>query len=118
MSDVTRLKCGRASASDAGGEIFQVMFEANPEQEDGPYLLIQRAWLEGDERASPPCYVETHDERLIGHYTALEVELKRNRLTLQLPPPTDEIIEIDFATSDGNFKEIQRVLGIIFQRDL
>jgi hypothetical protein len=39
-------------------------------------------------------------------------------LTLRLPPPTDEIIEIDFTTSDASFKEIRRVLGIIFQWDL
>jgi hypothetical protein len=44
-----KLKCQRASASEAGGEMFQVLFEANPEQEDGPYVLIQRAWLEEDE---------------------------------------------------------------------
>ena len=118
MSDTMQLKAERASASEAGGEILQVLFEANPEQEDGPYVLIQRAWLEEDEGEFSPCYIETHEERLIGHYNALEAELTGNRLTLQLPPPTDDIINIDFTTSDGNFKEIRRVLGIILQRDL
>ena len=118
MSDTMQLKAERASASEAGGEIFQVLFEANPEQEGAPYVLIQRAWLEEDDGESSSCYIETHDERLIGHYTALDAELTRNRLTLQLPTPTDEIIRIDFTTSDGNFQEIRRVLGIILQRDL
>ena len=58
-----QLKCGSVSASEAGGEMFQALFEANPEQEDGPYVLIQRTWLEEDEGASSPFYVETHDER-------------------------------------------------------
>jgi hypothetical protein len=113
-----KLKCSRASASEAGGEMFQVLFEANPEQEDGPYVLIQRAWLEEDDRAAPPYYLETHDERLVGHYATLEVELAGKHLILQLPPPESETIEIDFTASDVSFSEIQHVLGIILQRDL
>ena len=113
-----KLKCKRASASEAGGEMFQVLFEVNPEQEDGPYVLIQRAWLEEEEGAASPYYVETHEERLIGHYSTLEAELSRNWLILRLPPPTDETIEIDFTTSERDFQEIRHVLGIILQRDL
>ena len=112
------LKCKRASASEAGGEMFQVLFEVSPEQEDSPYVLIQRAWLEEEEGAASEYYVETHEERLIGHYATLQVELSRNHLTLQLPPPTDETIEIDLTASERSFQEIQRVLGIIVQRDL
>jgi hypothetical protein len=113
-----KLKCRKAFASEAGDEIFQVLFQANPEQEDGPYVLIQRAWLEENDGAASPCYVETHDEGLIGHYPTLEVELSRNRLFLRLPAPVDESIEIDFTMPDGDCQEIQRVLGIILQRDL
>ncbi len=98
--------------------MFQVMFEVDPEQECGHYVLIQRAWLEEEEGAASPCYVETHDERLIGHYSTLDAELFRNRLTLRLPPPANETIEIDFTTSDRDFQEIQRVLSIILQRHL
>ena len=112
-----KLKCKRASASEAGGEMFQVLFEVNPEQEGSPYVLIQRAWLEEEEGAASPYYVETHEERLIGHYATLEAELSRNRLILQLPP-TGETIEIDFTTSESDFQEIRHVLGIILQRDL
>ena len=113
-----KLKCVRASAGEAGDDIFQVLFEANPEQEHGPYVLIQRAWLEENEGAASPYYVETHDERLIGQYATLEVGLSRNRLVLRLPAPADESIEIDFTTPDRDFQEIQHVLGIILQRDL
>ena len=114
-----KLKCTEASASEAGDEIFQVMFEADPDQEDRPYVLIQRAWLEeDDEDETSTFYVETHGEDLIGHYETLNAELTRDRLILQLPPPTNETIEVEFTTSDDNFREIQRVLGIILQRDL
>ena len=44
-----KLKCGYASASEAGNKIFQAMFEAKRDLEDGPYVLIQRAFLEEDE---------------------------------------------------------------------
>ena len=113
-----KLKCKRASASEAGGEMFQVLFEVNPEQEYGPYVLIQRAWLEAEEGAASPYYVETHEECLIGQYATLEEELSKNLLILRLPPPTDETIEIDFATSERGFQEIRHVLDIIPQRDL
>jgi hypothetical protein len=113
-----KLKCGKASAGEAGGEIFQVLFEAYPEQEHGPYVLVQRAWLEEDEGVASDFYVETHDESFIGHYATLEAELSRNRLILRLPAPIDEPIQIDFTTSEREYQEIQRVLGIIFRRDL
>ena len=113
-----KLKCAKASASEAMGEIFQVMFEVDPEQEESPYLLIQRAWLEEEEGAASQIYVETHDERLIGHYVSLEAILTRNHLTLRLPPPKDETIEIDFTASARDFHAVQRALGIILQRDL
>jgi hypothetical protein len=113
-----QLRCGKASASEGGGEVFQVLFEAEPKEEDGPYVLIQRAWLEEDEGEFSPYYIETHDEDLIGHFTALDAEITRDHLTVRLPPPTDRIIEIDFTTSDNNFRDIRRVLGIILQRDL
>ena len=87
------------------------------ERDGGPYVLIQRAFLEEDEGESDPCYVETHEECLIGFYPNLEAELTRNRLTLRLPPPANETIEVEFLTSDTGFSKVRRVLGIILQRD-
>jgi hypothetical protein len=115
-----KLKCEQASASEAGDEIFQVMFEAKRDQEDGPYVLIQRAFFEEEEDDGMPsfCYLETHDERLIGHYPTLDMELMRNRFILRLPPPVSETIEVDFEASDNEFQEIRRMLSIILQRDL
>ena len=53
-----------------------------------------------------------------GHYKALEAQLTRDCLRLQLPPPADQMIKIDFEIPNGDFREIRRVLGYIFQRDL
>ena len=59
-----KLKCKHVSASEAGDEIFQVLFEVQSEQEGGSYVLISRAFLEEDEGEFSPIYLETHDERL------------------------------------------------------
>lgn len=110
-----KLNCQYVSASEAGGEIFQVLFEAERDQEDAPYLLLQRAFLEEDEGDDAPCYVEANDEKLIGHYPKLGVELTRNQLTIKLPPPTGETIEVIFQATDQEFQEVKRMLKIIVQ---
>ena len=51
--------CQSVSTSEAGDEIFQVLFEAEFNQEDGSYLLLQRAFLEEDDGDNVSCYVET-----------------------------------------------------------
>jgi len=113
-----KLKCQHVSATEAGDEIFQVVFEAVRDQEDGPYLLLQRAFLEEDEGDDDPCYVETNEEHLIDYYPKLGVELTRNRLTLYLPPPTDETIEVNFQATDQEFQEVRRILAIILRQNV
>jgi hypothetical protein len=110
------LKCQHASASEAGDEIFQVLFEARRDEDYGPYLLISRAFLEEDDGEADSVYVETQDERLIGHYPTVGAELTRDRFTLTLPAPANETIEVHFKASDREFREIVRTLGIILQR--
>jgi hypothetical protein len=110
-----KLDCQYVSAGEAGGEIFQVLFEAERDQKDGPYLLLQRASFGEDEGDDDPCYVETNDERLIGHYPDLDVTLTRNRLTVNLPLPVAETIEADFKATDEEFEQIRRTLGVILQ---
>jgi hypothetical protein len=113
-----KLKCQHVSASEAGDEIFQVCFEVKQDQEDGRYVLISRAFLEEEEGEASPYYVETHDERLTGHYPSVEAELTRNRLVLRLPSPLNNMIEVEFTTSDRNFRKVQQTLGIILQEDM
>ena len=113
-----KVKCQHVSASEAGDEIFQVHFEEKLDQIDAPYVLIQRAWLEEDEGEFSPIYVETHDERLINHYPTVDATLTRTHLELRLPSPANETIEVEFMTSDANFRKVRRMLGIILQKDM
>ena len=69
---MTEWKCRHVSAGEAGGEIFQVLFEAERDQEDGPYLLLSRAFLEEDEGEPNLIGVETHGARL--HKKGLKLE--------------------------------------------
>ena len=110
-----RFECEHVSASSAGDEIFQILFEKVEEQYDEPYLLIQRAWLEEDEGEVSPIYIETQDVDLIGHYPTVDAVLTRDHLTLRLPAPASETIEVEFKTSDANFQELSRMFGIILQ---
>ena len=110
-----KLDCQYVSAGEAGGEIFQILMEAKRDQEDGPYLLLQRAFFEEAEGHDAPCYLETNDERLIGHYPEIEVKLTRHRLTVKLPPPVDETIEANFAASDEEFRRIRDMLNVLMQ---
>ncbi|MBN1270045.1 MAG: hypothetical protein JXB04_10675 [Kiritimatiellae bacterium] len=116
--EMMELRCKHVSADEAGDEVFRVIFEAKHEQEDGPYLLISRAFLEEDEGEAAPIYVETQDERLIGHYPSVGAELTRDRFTLTLPAPASETINVHFKASDKRFRKIVRILGIILQTKL
>jgi len=113
-----KLKCKHISASEAGDEIFQVLFDVQPEKEDSPYLLISRAFFEEDEGKPSAVYVEINNERLTGHYAKIKAQLERSSFTLRLPPPVDDTIKIDFTTSERNFKKVKRMLRIIFREDI
>jgi hypothetical protein len=44
-----KLNCQSVSTSEAGDEIFQILFNAEINQDDGSYLLLQRAFFEEDD---------------------------------------------------------------------
>jgi hypothetical protein len=112
------LKCQQVSVSEAGDEIFDVMFEGKKTENHTPYVLIQRAFLEEDDGEPSPIYLETHDTNLIGHYPRLNAALTRNRFIITLPPPEGEIIEVDFRVSEKQFRKLRDALGIIMQEYL
>lgn len=108
--------CTQASASEAGDEIFQVLFnnDCDPEDFDSPYLLIQRAWLEEDEGDSDGVYVECTNRDLCGHYSGgVVAELTRDSIYLRLPAPAKEVIKVYFKASDQEYKEIMEMLALI-----
>ena len=111
-----KLDCKNVSISEADGEIFQVLFSVDSDSEDGPYLLLQRAFFEEDkEDQHDPCYVETHNVNLIGHYSDLDPKLTENQLILKLPSPADDIIEVNFEISSNKFRNLKEMLSIIFR---
>lgn len=116
-NDMYELDCQHVSTSESGDEIHQILFEEDHEDEDGSYVLLSRAFLEEeDEGDAAPVYVETHDERLIGHYQTVGAELNRDDLTLTLPAPASQTIRIRFKISEPTFQNVARTLDIILQR--
>ena len=113
-----KLICQHVSAGDAGDEIFQVLFEENIDDDNAPYLLLQRAFLEEDEGDDDPPYVETNVVQLTGHHANLCATLTRNSLTVSLPPQKNDIITIEFDITDIQFDKVKRILSIIFQKNL
>ena len=112
-----RINCRHVSASEAGEEYFQVFF-AGQDEEEGPYLLIQRGFEYDDKKPPDLCYIETHDERFIGHFEGMKAVLSRNRFVLRLPPPRTETIDVRFTKPVENFGEIKRTLQIILGNGL
>lgn len=110
------LRCPYVSADQGADQIFQVLFEEKPEEEEGPYLLISRAFLEGDEGEVDPVYIETHDVRLNGHHPTVITELTRSRFTVTLPAPASETVKVHFTASDREFRRIVRTLEIVLQK--
>jgi hypothetical protein len=60
-------------STSVSGDYYQAMFEAEKDTDDplSPYLLIQRQFEIPDEGM---CYVETHDDKYIGHFLLQRVE--------------------------------------------
>jgi len=98
-------KC--VSASESGGEYFQVVFEK--EWESGKaYFLIQRQFeIPGD----GTCYVETHIPEEHGYFRIRFAELDRNKFHIQLPGKEDW--DITFETDDDSYEEMKSILGAI-----
>ncbi|MFH1137240.1 MAG: hypothetical protein V1816_14305 [Pseudomonadota bacterium] len=94
-------------------EVFQILFEEDPNREDTPYLLLQRAFLDEEDDPAPPCYLETHEDGSTRPYTRPDAELTENRLVLYLPPPGNETIIVHFRATNRQFKKIKRLLAII-----
>jgi hypothetical protein len=103
------LHATEVSASEKGGDYFQVMFE--PEQNsDEAYFLIQRQFEFPDDGS---CYVETHIEAARGHFIIRQARLSRDRLRIRLPQEREAEWEITFALEEAAYKEMKEILGAI-----
>jgi hypothetical protein len=106
---MNKLHAKHVSASEAGGDYFQVMFEAEWES-DQAYFLIQRQFEMPDDGS---CYVETRQEAACGHFKIRQARLSRNRLRIRLPQTSEADWDITFALDDATYEEMKAVLATI-----
>jgi len=110
------------SVHDFGGLYFQVSFDTeDPDADDAdfdlsaperPYLLIQRQFEDEDDGV---CYIETHEpDTYAGHFRLHVIELTTTRLLFEIDRPTDRMVEVTFALDQRRFREVERILCIIF----
>jgi hypothetical protein len=111
-----RFRAKYVSASE-NGDYYQVAFEntdpgsdADVDGPDSPYLLIQRQFEDPD---GGRCYVETHDERYIGHFRLRSIEFSPSRLLVEIARDRNNRIEVIFEIGQSEFEEVQRVIDII-----
>ena len=99
-------------SSSVSGDYYQVMFEAEEETNDpdSPYFLIQRQFETSD---GGRCYLETHDEKYIGHFLLRRVEFTPERLSIEFDRPSDNLVSVTFCMAISDFEETSRVMKII-----
>ena len=103
----------------ASGDYFQLSLgqeesaeaEADPYEVSGPYLLVQRQFEMFDHGQ---CYIETHDERYIGHFRLKLAKLTRTRLAFDIARNTNNHVEVSFALNASEFEEVKRIAEIVF----
>ena len=103
----------------AAGDYYQLSLgpeesaeaEADPYEVNGPYLIVQRQFEMFDHGK---CYMETQDERYIGHFQLKLSELTRTRLAFDITRSTNNHVEVSFALSGAEFEEVKRIAEIIF----
>jgi len=77
-----------------------------------PYLLLQRQF-EDDDRSL--CYLETRDiDRFAGHYRLRLIEFTPTRLAFEIDRPDDRTVEVTYKLSTRRFRQVQRIVHIIF----
>ena len=117
-----KLHANHVSVDESGGEYFQVSFdnEAPREDEDHldvsgparPYLLIQRQFEDDD---GGVCYIETHDhDAYTGHFRLRLIEFTPTRLAFEIGGRDDKHVEVTYKLDPKRFREVQRIVQIIF----
>ena len=107
------------SVGDFDDQYFQVSFEnVHPAADYDlsaptlPYLLIQRQFEDDD---GGVCYIETHDpDTCAGHYRLRLVEFTPTRLAIEIEKPTHRTVEVTYKLGPRRFREVERIVNIIF----
>src|SRR5215813_12839906 len=113
-----KLNARYVSIGDFDDLYFQVLFENRHPAADydpsatEPYLLLQRQF-EDDDRGL--CYLETRDiDRFAGHYRLRLIEFAPTRLAFEIDRPEDRTVEVTYKLSTRRFRQVRRIVHIIF----
>jgi hypothetical protein len=90
-------------STSVSGDYYQVMFEAEDTNDpDSPYLLIQRQFETSD---GGRCYIETHDEKYIGHFLLRRAEFTPERLSIEFDRPSNNLVSVTFSMAVSDFEQ-------------
>ena len=115
-----RLHANHVSVGESGGEYFQVSFRSKAPSDndfdlsgpDNPYLIVQRQFEDDDDGV---CYIETHDhDTYTGHFRLRLIEFTPTRLAFEIARPLHEYVEVIYELAAKRFREVQRIVHIIF----
>ena len=103
----------------ASGDYYQVVLDSDDRDDDQvdsfeqsePYFLLQSQFEFSD---GGKCYVESTDEKYIGHFKLKLVEFTSTRLEFKIKRPKLNHVEICFALTDAEFEEALPIVEVIF----
>ena len=115
-----RFHANHVSVGESGDEYFEVSFDSETPSEDdfdlsgpdNPYLIVQRQFEDYD---GGVCYIETQDhDTHTGHFRLRLIEFTPARFAFEIARPTDKYIEVTYDLDAKRFREVQRIVHIIF----
>lgn len=103
--------CAHYASASEDGDYFQVAFEERREEEGSPYLLIQRQFEDED---GDVCYLESHDEKFVGHFRIRSARLGRRRFLIVVNQTLEADVALDI--NEQTFHEIKRILRVMIPK--
>jgi hypothetical protein len=119
QGDFMKLHAAYVSVAEFDDQYFQVSFDTQDPGDEfdlsaplQPYLLIQRQFEDDD---GGVCYIETHDPNTyVGHFNLSLIELTPKRLAFEIDRPNDRMVEVTYTLDATRFREVKRIVHIIF----
>ncbi len=109
--NVREFHCGYVSASEFGGDHFEVRFAKTRENEmDEGYVLVQRQFEMPDDGR---CYVETNHRDDCGRFVIRNARLTRNQFEFELGHRPARKLKVSFQATDSAYADAKRVLQIV-----
>ncbi len=115
-----RLNANHVSFGQSDGKYFHVSFRGKAPTDndfdlselDNAYLIVQRQFEEDD---GGICYIETQDhDTYTGHFRLRLIEFTPARLAFEIARPAHKYVEVTYDLHAKRFREIQRIVHIIF----